>query len=71
MKEKQNKTGKSVQWSCMYCFHPTLHPTPLLVPLYCSAVGALPIPSSELTVGYLLCYYIMNLSLPLENKTGV
>lgn len=48
------------------------YPMPHLIFLYCYAIGIFPIltlrVNSEL---FIVCYYIMNISLPLENITGV
>lgn len=68
-KKKKKKQENPVKWSC--CTYRS-YPMPHLIFLYCYAIGTLPIltlrVNSEL---FIVCYYIMNVSLPLENKTGV
>lgn len=45
---------------------------PHLIFLYCYAIGTLPILTLRVNHElFIVCYYIMNISLPLENKTGV
>lgn len=44
---------------------------PHLIFLYCYAIGTLPVTFRVNSELFIVCYYIMNVSLPLENKTGV
>lgn len=69
---KKNKTKQENPFSGVVRIVSTPHLPPASPGSSVSlCIGHFPVPSSELTVAYLLCYYIMNLSLPLENKTGV